>query len=99
MGAQLECAAIRKAMAVIELAIERGVPLFNEGSPEACAAVYEVAARGLLDGFKDVLTEDSSKRLRTALQEIRKDHRARSQAWTLRHALDAVYASLRSRQK
>lgn len=88
---------VRKAMAVIELAIERGAPLYNAGRPEACAAVYEVAARGLLDGFGDVLSKESSNRLRNALQAIRKDHRARSQAWTLRYALDGVYRSLRGR--
>jgi transforming growth factor-beta-induced protein len=88
----------RKAMAVIELAIERGAPLYNAGKPEACAAIYEVAARSLLDGFSDVISEQSSKRLRGALKAIRQDHRARSQAWTLRHALDDVYRSLRGRK-
>jgi uncharacterized surface protein with fasciclin (FAS1) repeats len=87
---------VRKAMAVIELAVERGAPLFNAGRPEACAAVYEVAARSLLDGFGDVLSEEAGNRLRRALRAIRRDHRARSQAWTLRHALDDVYRSLRS---
>jgi len=85
----------RKAMAVIELAIERGVPLYNAGKAEACAAIYEVAARSLLDGFKGVLDEKSGARLIKALSEIRRDHRAQSQAWTLRYALDDVYASLR----
>jgi len=89
---------VRKAMAVIELAIERGVPLFNAGNPDACAALYEVAARSLLDGFDEVLTDASKGRLRKALRDIREDHRARSQAWTLRHALDDVYRSLRGRQ-
>jgi uncharacterized surface protein with fasciclin (FAS1) repeats len=89
---------VRKAMAVIELAIERGAPLYNAGKPEACAAIYEVAARGLLDGFGDVLSEKATGRLRDALKAIRKDHRARSQAWTLRYALDSVYGSLRGRK-
>ena len=31
------------------LAIDRGAPLYNDGSPAACAAVYEVAARAALD--------------------------------------------------
>jgi len=90
---------VRKAMGVIELAIERGAPLFNAGKPEACAAVYEVAARSLLEGFGDVLAEESANRLRKALRAIRKDHRARSQAWTLRHALDSVYRSLRRKDR
>jgi hypothetical protein len=86
-------------MALIELAIERGVPLYNAGRPEACAAVYEVAARSLLEGFGDVVPKQAADRLRSALRAIRRDHRARAQAWTLRHALDSVYRSLRSVQR
>ncbi|MCE5328084.1 MAG: fasciclin domain-containing protein [Planctomycetaceae bacterium] len=90
-----ELAPARKAMRVIELAIERGVPLFNSGKPEACAAIYEVTALSLLSGHATVLDGNSRKQLSTALADIHKDHRPMSQAWTLRHALDAVYASLR----
>ena len=57
----------RKAMALIELAIERGVPLFNSGKPEACAAIYEVTARSLLSGHATVLDGDARKRLAKAL--------------------------------
>ena len=88
----------RKAMAVIELAIERGVPLFNSGKPEACAAIYEVTARSLLTGHADALKDGDRKRLRKALSDIRKDHRPKRQAWVLRYALDDVYRSLRKRQ-
>lgn len=86
---------IRKAMGIIELAIERGVPLYNAGKPEACAAIYELTVRSLLDGFSGVLSKETEDRLRSALRDIRKDHRAQSQAWTLRHALNAAYKSLR----
>jgi len=86
---------VRKAMGVIELAIERGAPLYNAHRPEACAAVYEVAARSLLDGHQDALSEAARARLSKALADIRKDHRASRKAWTLRYALDDVYNSLR----
>ena len=88
----------RKAMGVIELAIERGVPLYNDGKPEACAAIYEVAAKSLLEGYKDALDDDGRARLRKALAGIRKDHRAAQQAWILRYALDDVYRSLRGKE-
>jgi len=88
----------RKAMAVIELAIERGVPLFNSGKPAACAAIYEVTARSLLTGHADALNDGDRKRLRKALSDIRKDHRPTRQAWVLRYALDDVYRSLRKRK-
>jgi uncharacterized surface protein with fasciclin (FAS1) repeats len=99
MPALPEATPVRRAMSVIELAIERGVPLFNSGNPEACAAIYEVAARSLLEGFEDVISDRSVSRLQNALEEIRKDHRPRSQAWTLRRALDDVYASLRKQDQ
>jgi uncharacterized surface protein with fasciclin (FAS1) repeats len=88
----------RRAMRVIELAIERGVPLFNSGNPEACAAIYEVTARSLLTGHADALNDEDLKRLGKALNDIRKDHRPGKQAWVLRYALDDVYRSLRKRE-
>ena len=90
---------VRKAMGVIELAIERGVPLYNAHKPEACAAVYEVAVKSLLEGYTDALDDADRKRLGEALAGIRKDHRASQQAWMLRYALDDVYRSLRDRDE
>jgi hypothetical protein len=46
-----------------------------------------------------VISDRSVSRLQNALEEIRKDHRPRSQAWTLRRALDDVYASLRKQDQ
>ena len=85
----------RKAMGVIELAIERGVPLFNSHKVEACAAIYEVTAQSLLTGHADALDESARKRLRKALTAVRKDHSPRKKSWVLRYALDEVYRSLR----
>lgn len=90
-----EPTAKRKAMSVIELAIERGVPLFNSHKAEACAAIYEVTAQSLLTGYADVLDESARKRLQKALADIHKDHSPTKKAWTLRYALDDVYRSLR----
>ncbi len=85
----------RKAMALIELAIQRGVPMFNHGRPAACAAIYEVAARSLLDGYEDELDDSSRKRLTAALKAARRHHDPVDQAWALRRALDHTYARLR----
>ena len=89
----------RKAMSVIELAIERGAPLFNAGETDACAAIYEITARSLLNGHQDALTEADRARLKRALEAMHNDHGSRAQAWTLRYALDDVYRSLRSREQ
>jgi uncharacterized surface protein with fasciclin (FAS1) repeats len=88
---------VRKAMGVIELAIERGVPLFNSGKPDACAAIYEVTVKSLLDGHKEALDASDRNRLKKALTDIRNDHRPSQQSWILRYALDDVYFSLRTR--
>jgi len=87
----------RKAMTIIELAIERGVPLYNAHKAEACAAIYEIAAQSLLTGHGRALEEADRKRLRKALDDVHKDHTPRKKAWVLRYALDDVYRALTKR--
>jgi uncharacterized surface protein with fasciclin (FAS1) repeats len=80
------------ARAVIELAIRRGVPLFNAGQTAACAAIYEVASESLLSAHTDALGEEGRSILRDALRTMRTDDTdPRERAWTLRRGLDAVY--------
>jgi len=85
-----------KARKLVELAIERGVPLFNNGTPEACKAVYEVTAEALVNMPVPTMTADGREKLTGALAQIKDQTAARDQAWTLRHALDSVYGSLES---
>lgn len=82
------------AKEVIQLAINRGVPLFNAGQPSACAAIYEVAANSLLKSHTDALDEQDRSVLRDALSKVQDEDDPREQAWTLRRALDAVNQSL-----
>jgi uncharacterized membrane protein len=80
---------------VIELAIRRGVPLFNAGQSSACAAIYEVAIESLLKSHTNTLSDNNRSVLRNALSEIRNDDEdSQQKAWTLRRALDVVYESL-----
>ncbi len=89
---------VQSARAVIELAIERGVPLFNDGQHAACAAVYEVAIESLKMSHADTLADEDRIALQKALDKmkIEKDN-PREQAWTLRRAMDAVYKNLAQR--
>jgi monofunctional biosynthetic peptidoglycan transglycosylase len=82
------------ARGLIERAIARGAPLYNDGQAEACAAVYELTARCLVELSAHELPEAAVKSLREGLQmsEGRLDHRQR--AWDLRHALDGALHSL-----
>ena len=76
--------------ALIELAIERGVPLFNNGNPEACAAVYEVTCEALrvIPGAPEATRTDVAE----ALAEMRTAETDREKAWILRRALDRARA-------
>lgn len=84
----------QSARSVIELAVERGVPLFNAGQSAACAAVYEVAIESLVKSHTDALTDRDRAALQEALGKMRGEKDPRQQAWTLRRALDAAYESL-----
>ena len=80
---------------VIELAIRRGVPLFNAGQPSACVAIYEVAVESLLKSHSNALDSDDRSILESTLRRVRSgDEDPHQQAWTLRRTLDAVYESL-----
>jgi hypothetical protein len=55
------------AVGLIKLAISRGVPLFNDGHPAACAAVYEITCQALR--VMPSVTPASREILTTALTE------------------------------
>ncbi len=75
---------------LIEESIRMGVPLYNGGQPEACAAVYRTALRSI-ELFVDdsVDAQPIQRALRTAAGQS-----VEESAWTLRYALDEVYASV-----
>ena len=80
------------ARGLIELAIDRGVPLFNDGNPAACAAVYEITCESLR--LLPEVSEDARKDLERALREMRVETMPRQKAWILRNALDRVFSRL-----
>jgi hypothetical protein len=80
------------AAGLIELAVERGVPIFNHGDVAGCAALYEVTAEALRT--LSSVPEASRKVLAKALKEARLEKSARQRAWILRAALDQTLASL-----
>jgi uncharacterized surface protein with fasciclin (FAS1) repeats len=88
-----------RAIRVIQLAIARGVPIFNAGNAAGCAAIYEVAVRSLKDGHGGALSEASQKTLKAALTKIgTQTHDAEARAWTLRKAMDTVLGQLQRMQ-
>ena len=76
------------ATSLIDYAIDRGAPLYNDGQPASTVAIYEVVASALL-AFNDREVPDQVKRgLRAALRETRGTPRERAVA--LRRALDSA---------
>ena len=81
-----------KASELIELAVHRGVPIFNNGDVAGCAAIYEVTCEALR--AMGSVPEESCKVLAKALKAARAESSSRQRAWILRGAIDATMASL-----
>lgn len=80
------------AASLIELAITRGVPLFNDGDEAGCAAVYEITCESIRANPQT--SKKSRETLAEALSEMREESSARRKAWILRATLDEVYTDL-----
>ena len=78
---------------VLALAIDRGVPLYNDGHAEACAAIYEVAAHSVIALSGDALHTRDRQVLVSALERAEKMNGAKLKAWELRRAFDKVLHS------
>jgi uncharacterized surface protein with fasciclin (FAS1) repeats len=79
------------ALELVDLAITRGVPLFNNGQPDATVAIYEVATRALL-ALGNSVPDDGRRALRSALGNT--SGSVRDRAFTLRGGLDDARRSL-----
>ena len=85
-----------ESIKILDLAVVRGVPLFNAGQPAACAAVYEVAIEAIVGLGRDQLQSDVVRRLELALAEA--EHEAPAdRAWIYRRAMDEARTLLGGR--
>lgn len=91
MPAQMMKASALSVSSLVELAIERGVPIFNDGNPAACAAIYEVTLSAIIDLASDVVGNDAVESLRLAFAEGQAEKDASKRAWIFRRAMDRVY--------
>ncbi len=80
------------AVGLIELAIKRGVPLFNSGEVAGCAALYELTCESLRSLAS--VPEAFRKELAGSLKEARAESSVRQRAWILRGAIDRAYEVL-----
>jgi uncharacterized surface protein with fasciclin (FAS1) repeats len=79
---------VRRAAAILELAIERGVPRFNAGDEASCAALYELAITSVVLLGADSLDEGAAAELANALKQGSGHEDAAERAWTYRRAMD-----------
>jgi hypothetical protein len=72
----------------LALAIQIGAPAYNLGDHRGCFEVYACTARMLLRAVNG--GEDAKEKLRDALQTCSTQNNVNEQAWTMRHAFDAI---------
>lgn len=78
---------------LILAAIDRGAPLYNNGQPAACAAVYEMAALALVELDADAPAPVKTA-IETALANAMRMSDPASRAWALREGFDRALALL-----
>jgi hypothetical protein len=78
---------------LIELAINRGVPIFNNGDVEACAALYEITCEALRSMTE--VPEANRKEIERSLQSARSEKSDRKTAWILRQAMDGAWEAMK----
>jgi uncharacterized surface protein with fasciclin (FAS1) repeats len=90
-GAAPSAAAI---LQLAELTIERGVPLFNDGQPEACAVVYELFLNSVVKLAQETLGPAGTGRIQDALAQGATERDPAARAWIYRRAIDRMYQDL-----
>ena len=84
---------------LLENAVSRGAPIFNDGDPNACAAIYATALDAVALGSGFGLGDRMRSELSSKLAEIEKtvpesDHRGR--AWAYRAIIDELFVSIQN---
>ncbi len=80
----------QSAAAILELAIERGVPRFNAGDAASCAALYELAIVSVVLLGEDAIGAAAKAELAKALEQGARQHDESERAWIYRGAMDRV---------
>lgn len=84
----------RQAAAILELAIERGVPRFNAGDQASCAALYELAITSVVVLGADAIGNAAAAELAAALEKGAEHEDAAERAWVYRRAMDRTLGSM-----
>ncbi len=87
---------VKRARDLIELAVEVGAPLFNQGDAASCASVYLLACRAI--GVAEAVPADVKKRAVEGSKKAMTEKEAASRAWALRAVLDRCYEALSAKR-
>ncbi len=85
-----------QAAAILELAIERGVPRFNAGDVSSCAALYELAIAAVVLLGEDAISPSAKAVLTEALEHGAAGQEPSERAWTYRRAMDRALETMRA---
>ena len=80
------------ACETIENAIAKGAPMYNSGHHGACADIYMKTMTGLME---QPLDSHMKQYISTVVDKASHQHSSTDRAWTLRHGMDRMYATLR----
>ena len=86
----------QRAAAILELAIERGVPRFNAGDEASCAALYELAIASVVLLGDDCISPSAKADLAEALEKGAEHADASERAWIYRRAMDRALDGVRA---
>ncbi len=81
--------------ALVHKAIAKGVPLFNHGQHEACAAIYEVTAHALMAMPESALSASQREMVHNAIMTANKSTCSSTDSWTYRRVFDSLMMASR----
>ena len=96
IGEALPATVNQEVQRLIELSINRGAPLFNDGQHAACATVYEMTIRSIVSLSRAELEDSIVARLEQGLEEGAAQRTWTERAWAYRRAFDDVYTMLQA---
>jgi hypothetical protein len=73
----------------LQRAIQRGVPVYNQGEPQVCAAIYQTVLEDILLLKKSDLSESQIQIIANVLSES-SDLPSDKRAWAYRYAIDSL---------
>lgn len=89
----------KAAVRMIESGIELGVPLFNSGREDACAAVYESVVLNLKNLSPGTISSNTKTKIEETIFKASAMEEDRQKAWTFRYLIDDIKKELKSETK